>query len=468
MINLYDFQETLGVEARVSLRDHRSTLVVLPTGGGKSYITAWMVKNGLAKGNTFYFCVHRRDLLTQMASTFKDFGIPFGYIAAGRTYNPTMPVQICSIQTLARRLDKIPAPSVLIVDEAHFSCSPTYSDIIDEYKKQGAFVIGKTATPWRMSGEGLGRHFKDMVQGPTVRELMDKGFLSKYKIYAPSTPVLDKVHVKAGDYVEKELESLMDRPTITGNAVDHYIKHAMNKKTVAFCVSIKHSENVAASFCANGIVAQHVDYKTKPEARARIFKAFADGHIKILTSVSIFSEGLDLASLVGQDVCIEAAILLRPTKSLSMYLQQCGRALRKKNTHAVILDHAGNCKQHGLPDQDRDWTLSDRKKSKKKDVSAEKDERVKQCPECYFVHEPASSCPDCGHIYETADREIEQVDGDLEEIDIEAARKAKKKEQSGAGSLDQLIALGASRGYKNPVAWARHVYNARVAKGMMR
>jgi DNA repair protein RadD len=108
MIQLYDYQEKLGMDTRASLRGNKSTLVVLPTGGGKSYITAWMVKNGLAKGNTFYFCVHRRDLLTQMAGIFKKFNIPFGYIAAGKTYNPNQPVQICSIQTLARRLERSP------------------------------------------------------------------------------------------------------------------------------------------------------------------------------------------------------------------------------------------------------------------------------------------------------------------------------------------------------------------------
>ena len=106
MIQLYDYQEKLGLETRASLRKNKSSLVVLPTGGGKSFITAWMVKNILAKGNTAYFCVHRRDLLTQMAGTFKKFGIPFGYIAAGKTCNLNQPVQICSIQTLARRLER--------------------------------------------------------------------------------------------------------------------------------------------------------------------------------------------------------------------------------------------------------------------------------------------------------------------------------------------------------------------------
>jgi DNA repair protein RadD len=180
----------------------------------------------------------------------------------------------------------------------------------------------------------------------------------------------------------------------------------------------------------------------------------------------IFSEGLDLASLVGQDVCIEAAILFRPTKSLSMYLQQVGRALRKKDAPAIILDHAGNCKQHGLPDEDRDWTLADREKKKRLKKNEEPEEKVKQCPNCYFVHSPLPKCPECGHVYEINAREVEHVEGELEEIDVLEARRVRKKEQGGAGSLDQLIALGTVRGYKNPAAWARHVYNSRVAKGM--
>lgn len=466
MIQLYDYQEKLGMDTRASLRGNKSTLVVLPTGGGKSYITAWMVKNGLAKGNTFYFCVHRRDLLTQMAGIFKKFNIPFGYIAAGRTYNPNLPVQICSIQTLARRLERIPAPGVLIVDEAHFSCSPTYSDIIDTYKKQGAFVIGKTATPWRMSGEGLGRHFSDMVQGPTVSDLMDGGFLSQYKMFAPSTPDLRGVKKQAGDYQEKALKTLMDVPSITGNAVTHYQKHADGKRAVAFCVSIDHSENVAMAFRAAGIMAVHVDYKTKPEDRTRAFKAFADGSVKVLTSVCIFSEGLDLASLVNQDVCIDVAILLRPTKSLSMYLQQVGRALRKKDYPAIILDHAGNSREHGLPDDERDWTLDNWKKKKKSEESEEAEERVRQCPVCYAVHKPTPTCPECNHVYKVEAREIEERAGELEEVDVEEMRKRKKVEQGNANSVDKLTALGQSRGYKNPAAWARHVYNARVAKGM--
>ena len=465
-MNLYDFQKTLLQDARNELRTSKSVLVVLATGAGKSIITSEMIRGAVSKGKTAYFCVHRKDLVTQMSSTFKAFGIPFGYIAAGRIYNPMMPVQICSVQTLKNRLGKILPPDILIIDEAQFSCSSSYSEIIRSFKARGSYVIGKTATPWRMSGEGLGKHFESMVVGPTVRELMDQGFLSKYRIYAPSAPVLSGIGVRGGDYIESQLLEVVDKPSITGDAVNHYIKHAKGMRSVAFCISISHSEHVASAFRSAGINAVHVDYKTKPELRMQYFNDFADGKIKILTSVNIFSEGLDLAALVGREVCIESAILLRPTKSLTMYLQQVGRALRRKDYHAVILDHAGNCREHGLPDEDREWTLSNRKKAPKKSDNNEKEERVKICGDCYMVHEPAPICPACGHVYPVVNRQPEEIEGELEEIDIEAQRKLKKKEQGGANSLTALIALGVSRGYKNPKSWATHVYNSRVAKRM--
>jgi len=465
MIPLYDFQEELGTNARKSLRKFQSTLLVLPTGAGKSYITAWMVRNGLIKGNTAYFCVHRKDLVTQMSSTFRKFNIPFGYIASGRPYNPFMPVQICSIQTLYNRLHKVAVPSILIVDEAHFSCSKTYSEIIDVYKKAGAFIIGKTATPWRLSGEGLARHFDDMVIGPSVRELMDQGFLSRYKYYAPSVPDLTGIASRMGDYVKAELETAMDRNTIIGNAVSHYRKFAMNKRAVAFCVSIKHSVHVAESFRSAGIMALHVDGDTPMKDRMKAYHSFAKGEIKILTSVAIFSEGLDLASLVGSEVPIEAAILLRPTQSLSLFLQQVGRALRKKPEPAIILDHAGNYLRHGLPDEDREWSLAGR--PKKKRGEEEPEVRVRQCQECYAVHLPAPVCPECGYEYPINSRELVEEAGELKEIDIEQQRRLKRQEQGDANSLHKLIALGKDRGYKYPARWARHVYNSRVAKGMM-
>ena len=459
-VPLYQFQADLALAARKALRQHQSVLVCLPTGGGKSYITAWMIVSALRRGHRVYFCVHRKDLLTQMAGTFRKFGIPFGYIAAGRPLNAYMPVQICSIQTLYRRLDLVPSPDVLIVDEAHFSGSKVYSAIIDKYKASGAYVVGKTATPWRLDGSGLGRHFDAMVTGPTVRELMDEGYLSDYRYFAPSKPDLTGIPMRMGDLARKQTEERMDKPSITGDAVRHYQKNALGKRAVAFCCSIKHSQRVAEAFNAAGVPTTHVDGDTPQKARMDVFRDFAAGRLQVLTSVGIFSEGLDLASLINQEVTIEAAILLRPTKSLSLFLQQVGRALRKKDAPAVILDHAANYLNFGWPDDDREWSLAPRLSKAKAEVTV----AIKQCPDCFAVHRPAPVCPECGYRYVAVGREINEVDGELEEIDPKVARLHARKEQGLAFGLDDLIALGRKRGYKSPERWAAHVFTARARR----
>lgn len=155
-----------------------------------------------------------------------------------------------------------------------------------------------------------------------------------------------------GDFVRSELSTVVDKPLITGDAIAHYQRHAYGKRAVVFCVSVEHSKHVVSSFNAAGIAAVHVDGETPTEVRDDAIKHFARGNVKIISNVELFGEGFDCPS-------IEAAILLRPTKSLGLYLQQIGRALRpypgKEN--AIILDHSGNCLRHGLPDEEREWSL---------------------------------------------------------------------------------------------------------------
>jgi superfamily II DNA or RNA helicase len=297
-----------------------------------------------------------------------------------------------------------------------------------------------------------------MVRGPSVRWLIDEGYLSRYRAFAPSTPDLTGVHTRAGDYIQTELDELMGQKAIVGNAVAHYRRLAAGKRAVAFCVSVKHSRNVAEQFRAAGFVAHHLDGETPREERRAAIQAFRDGHIQVLCNVDLFGEGFDLPA-------IEVAILLRPTKSLGLYLQQVGRALRPYpgKASALILDHAANMREHGLPCDDRDWSLEDRERRKKGE--REDVEPIKQCPQCYAVHAPAPACPECGHVYQAAPRKLTEVDGELQEIDIERAREMRKAEQREARSLDDLIRLAQARGYKNPAAWAAHVMTARMARG---
>ena len=456
MIELRPHQETFIEDIRVAMRAHQSVLAQAPTGFGKTIVAAFMAMATRNKGRNIIFTCHRQELIDQTSASFIECGIKHGFVAAGRPFDPDASVKIASIQTLKNRVSKIKPPDLLVVDECHHCAAAGWAVVVNWARVGGARIIGLTATPWRLSGEGLAEHFGTMVLGPTVAWLIENRFLSDYRAFAPGAPVLDGVRKRAGDYVRSDLESIMDDSAIMGDAVKHYLKHARGKKGLVFCVSVKHSENVASRFRAAGVSALHLDAKTPREERRRAVMAFADGHVDILSNVELFGEGFDLSSLAGAEVPIECVSLLRPTMSLSLYLQQVGRALRPKGHPAIILDHAGNIMKHGFPDDEREWTLAGRPPGKTPAKA------IKQCPNCYFCHNPATICPDCGHIYEIESRVVDEVDGELGEIDVAARRRHRMIEQGGARSIPALIALGKERGYSHPQQWAAKVYTARL------
>lgn len=453
MIELRDYQQRLIVDIRSSFRSlNRTVLVQLATGGGKTVTSAFMVKNAAARGRRCLWVVHRREIIMQASRTFWDMDIEHSLIMGGSVNNPRAAVQIGSIQTVARRLNQIGEIDLIIFDESHHIASSQYQALYERFPR--AQIIGLTATPWRLDGLGLGAWFEDMVQGPSVSDLMERGALSDYKLFAPSTPDVSSVAKQGGDYKTNDLNALMNKSTITGDAVAHYQRLAPGKQAVAFCCSIEHSQDVAAEFRAAGIVAEHVDGQMDHGTRDDVIARFSRGDIRILSNASLLGEGFDVPA-------IEAVILLRPTASLSLHLQQIGRALRpaKGKEYATILDHAGNSERHGLPDEERDWSLDDRPKKKKGDKT---EVAIKQCPKCYRVHVPASVCPQCGHIYAVENRGVEQVDGQLIEVDMEAMRLRKKNELKSARTYADLVALGYARRYRYPERWATHILRGRV------
>jgi len=449
------YQEALIDQVRVKLRTKRRVLLQLPTGGGKTVVGGKMIESAAGKGHRCIFTVHRRELIEQTVATFEDVGIPHGVIAAGHPYRPLERVQVASIDTLKHRLHLFAdaPPKFLMLDEAHHTGAAGWKRIAMAFPD--AFGVGLSATPERLDGKGLDDVFDDIVIGPSTGWLIANGFLSDYRAFAPTAPDLSGVHTKMGDYVKSEASAAMDKPTITGDAISHYQRLAYGQSAVCFCVSIEHSKHVAEQFRAAGIMAWHLDGSTPYGERSEAIRAFRNGDIRVLTNVDLFGEGFDLPSLV-------VSILLRPTQSLALYLQQVGRCLRiaPGKRSALILDHAGNIARHGLPDEEREWSLQGREKRKKKAGAAL---GVRQCKACFAIHKPAPRCPECGYVYETQAREIEEVDGELSEINVLREREEKAAEQRAAQSIEELVALGRKRGYRNPEQWAAHVFTARVA-----
>lgn len=449
---LRDYQE-LAVEAvRDSYRaGKRRTLLVLPTGGGKTICFSYIAA-GVARNNKRVLIIaHRRELLRQISSALTKVGVPHGMLMGGSVGIPRANVIVASVFTLANRLKHFPAPDLIIGDEAHhFTPDSSWGKVVAAFPK--ARVLGVTATPERLDGKGLGVLFDDMVIGPTVAELTEQDYLSPADVYAPSRPDMKGIHTRMGDFVKAELEDVMDRPSITGSAVAHYTKLAAGKRAIAFCVSVKHAQVVAEDFRNAGYASYHIDGGMEEKERDQVLKDFEAGKIQILTSCDLVSEGFDLPA-------VEVAILLRPTQSLSLYLQQCGRAIRPSpgKTKTIILDHAGNTARHGFIDEPRDWTLDQDRIKQRRAAAKEKPPEVRTCPECFAMHKTMPVCPKCGHVYKIKSRMVKQVDGELVQLSHAGEARAAAEEQDWKRRFDVLTAVGRKRGYKSPNKWAFNV-----------
>jgi DNA repair protein RadD len=483
-MELRPYQERLIEEVRQQfIAGHTAVIMQLSTGGGKTMSVVNMIYRALHKGNKSWFLCHRQELVKQAGKTMDTLNVPHGIIAAGFTPMLHRNVQVCSIQTLARRMKVIRnIPQLVVIDECHHANAKVWSDVINQLRDKGSKVIGLTATPTRLDGRGLDEHFTAMVCGPQTEWLIEQGYLSPFKCYAPSKVDLNGVKTLAGDYAKDQLAALMDKPNITGDLVHHYQTITPGKKALVFAVKVEHSKHIAEAFNAAGIRAEHVDGETPKEQRSDIIDKYAKGEIRVLTNVDLFGEGFDIPDA-------EVAILARPTQSLSLHLQMVGRVLRPvyakdmpidtpeqrreaiskgPKPFAYILDHASNNIVHGLPDEFREWTLKGREKrgGKKK---KEEGPPIRQCPKCYFVQKAElDACGNCGHVFEKKGRNVEQVDGELRELTKDdkiklAQERAKqaRREQASAHSLEQLIQLGRNRGYKQPEAWARYVFKSR-------
>ena len=465
MLKLRNYQEGAVEGIRQSYRDgFRSPLLVLPTGAGKTVVFSYVAAQTSSRGKRVLILVHRIELLRQTSNKLTEAGVYHGLINPKYTPNLHAPVQVASVQTVVNRLDKIHAPDLIIVDEAHYALAGTWKKIIGAFPN--ARVLGVTATPCRGDGTGLGVEaggvFDDLVMGPQIAELIDMGFLVKPRIYAPKERLdLSAVRMVRGDYDAKQLNEVVDKPTITGDAVQHYMRLCPGTPAVVFCVSVNHAQHVAEEFRRAGFRAYHADGTLDDDVRGRILGGLGNGTVDVVTSCDLISEGTDIPA-------IGCAILLRPTQSLGLYIQQVGRALRTSDgkSSAIILDHVGNVITHGLPDEERQWSLEGEKRKKRKKNDYEVNIRVQQCPSCFMIHEPGPVCTSCGHVYQTKEKEgPKQVDGILVEMTEEqkqAIRKTKVQEVVKARTLEELERIAEERGYKP--GWAKHILNSRMQK----
>lgn len=438
---------------------HRAPLLVAPTGAGKTVMFGYVASEAAGKGKRVLIVAHRRELIRQASRKLDETGVDHGIIAPG--FTPTRDiVQVGSVQTLGRRLENIPAPDLIVIDEAHHAVAGQWADVVAAFPR--ARILGVTATPERLDGRGLGVEaggcFDALVMGPAVMDLISGGFLSPTRTFAPSeAPDLAGIRTVAGDYAAGAVSEVMERPKIVGDAIAHYAKHAAGLPAILFSPSVAHAETMAAAFREAGYRAVAASGTTSPAERDAAIAGLATGDIEVLCSCDLVSEGLDVPA-VG---CV---ILMRPTKSLGLYLQQVGRGLRPApgKSHLIVLDHAGNSLRHGMIEQAREWSLAGRPKKERGEVVPS----AMQCAQCFAVFTPAATCPECGFAAKPAERAgPQQVDGELTEVSkekVDGIRNAKLSDLLKLATSEQdLREIAKARGYKS--TWVRHVLGAKRA-----
>jgi DNA repair protein RadD len=458
---LRDYQNLLVTAAREKMRYAKAVIIQLVTGGGKTPTVCSIIWSAVQRDKYVLFLAHRTELLTQASDKLRAFGVPHGLIKAGKLGDLRQPVQVASVQTLMRRIDKIAfKPDLIVIDEAHLAEAKTYKDILARFP--GAYVIGLSATPGRLDGKGLGKpkgNFDAIVCGPPMTELIEQGYLVPLRYFASPAPDLSGIKISAGEYNIAQLQEIVDKPAITGDVVSHWKRIASNRKTLVFCVSIEHANHVAEQFRAAGVSALSINGKTDETVRWMAMEDFKRGAITVLVNVQLYAEGIDIPA-IG---CVAD---LAPTQSLTRYLQRAGRGMRPYpgKDDCIYLDHSSNVNRFGLPTEPREWTLEG---SESKKRSTERALTVRVCPRCFAASSGrAKTCIECAHVFEVkARQDIDEREGELHEITAEEIeRRRGRQEQGMTKDLKGLIEFAKIKGYKNPGFWAAKIMEGRHRK----
>lgn len=376
------------------------------------------------------FLVHRKELCRQIEQTFAMWGVDMTLCT------------VSMVQTVSRRLEDIPTPALIITDEAHHSTAATYRKIYDHFPE--AWRLGFTATPIRLNRGGLGEVYEHMVESVSTKWLIDHGYLAPYKYYSAPLADTSKLHTHAGEFKNDEVQALMDNKTIYGETVKQWERLARGKKTICYCAGVKAARKTADEFVQAGWTAYSLDGKTPQSERDDVMKRFRNGDITILCNADLFGEGLDVPDC-------ECVCLLRPTQSLTLYIQQSMRSMRYMEFKtAIILDFVQNCRRHGLPDDPREWSLEPKKEQ-------ENIVKIRECKECFAVYPPTlNHCPVCGAeaTHETRTINRKTVDVDLEEVRRTEEIKNTRYDDLTAETWEEVREIQKAKGYK--FAWAIH------------
>jgi DNA repair protein RadD len=425
MFSLYPYQHECVRRVQWAIRKgYKRIVIVAPTGSGKTVLGAHIMISALAKQRRSLFFAHRRELIKQSFCKLARSGCPVDQLSIimadrmlgnppvdvdvdacddarlwlhGARARPSAPIQIASIDTFRNR--RAPPSDIIIIDECHRALSPSYLRMLDIYRD--AVHIGLTATPWRADGRGLEEYYQHLVVAALPSQLIAEGYILEPRVFVPpreDLPDLSGVRIVNGDYDEHQLSVAVDDDRLIGNIVEHWFREARGIRTVLFPASIAHSKHLCERFAAAGARFEHLDGSTPARERDAILARVDRHEIDGVSSCDALSEGWDQPS-------VACAVLAKPTRSLTKYIQKAGRVLRPcvGKGEPIILDHAGCAyDNHCLPHQDQEYSLKPRPKKPREQVPgtiwckqcwALLPSGTKICPRCLFVFPDAPATP---------------------------------------------------------------------------
>ncbi|EAD4763430.1 DEAD/DEAH box helicase [Listeria monocytogenes] len=404
----------------------------LRLGAGKSVILSEIIRMTTHNKNNVLFLVHRKELIDQIRNTLTMNDVDMNFVNLGM------------VQTVVRRLEKTSEPALIIIDESHHVLANSYKKIINHFSN--AKVVGFTATPVRINGGGLGDINDMLIEKVNVKWLIENQFLAPYKYFAPEIVQTETLDIKrTGEFDMTGLDDQFNKRMIWGDVIKHYQKLANGEQAILYASSLYQSEKMAMSFASVDITSAHIDGETPKSIRDDVIKRFREGKIKVLCNLDLIGEGFDVPDC-------STVIMLRPTQSLSLYIQQSMRGMRyRPEKTSIIIDHVGNVSRFGLPDMERTWTLEPKKGSNSKKAEAP----VKICPDCFMtVLSSNKQCEHCGHEFKVEAKPIQIDDAaELQEI-TEPIFQVDYSSPNDCKNMKELYEYAKQHNYKR--GWAYH------------
>lgn len=411
MFKLRDYQqETIDKIYQSMKHGHKRIIVQQPPRTGKTVIMAEIARRTTAKGNRIMFLIHRKEVLSQAMTTFKQQNVNMNLATMGM------------VQSLTRHVSELTAPQLIFVDEAHHALAKSYRRILVSFPN--AYVLYFTATPIRTGHDQLDQIADDIIVGKSIKWLTEHHFLAPFHYYGLGDIDRSKLRKQNGDYSSSSMDDALSHQ-IYGHIVEQYQRLASGKQAVVYCHSIGSAKKVTEQFRKANITAEEIDGNTDQTIRDKLVQQFRDQQLTILVNVNLFTEGVDLPN-------VDCVIMARPTSSLALYLQFSMRCLNpRKGKTAIIIDHVDNFLNFGLPDNDRDWKQAIVTKDKRKTANSDNGPALAQCSYCFGtfyrkdIHD--GCCPLCGHALEKENKDYKIVNVDLQEIKENQAVKHRKQ-----------------------------------------